>query len=167
MTFGTPSYRWLLVRDSELKGEIIGFANWSLQSSTSDNEEPWIWPEGTRLEILDQWAQRFEGAKLKVLGDEPCHLLAFIATDPDHEHRAAMILIKWALDQYSNDRTSAYLESTPVAWALYTRLGITAEVKISMTFLDGSAYEEAGLLIRPDSRVASQRRAYVKNNCAL
>lgn len=135
-----------------MEGEIIGFANWSLQSSTSDNEEPWIWLVGARLEILDEWAQRFEGAKLKVLGDEPCHLLAFIATDPDHEHRAAMILINWALDRYSNDRTSAYLEGTPAAWALYTRLGFTPEVKISTTFLDGSAYQEVGFLIRPDRR---------------
>ena len=152
-----PHTAVLLVQDSELEGEIISFAKWSLPSSTSDNEAPWIWPEGTRFDILDQWTQRVEDAKSKVLGDEPCYRLAFIATDPDHERRgAATILIKWALDRCSKDKISAYLESTPVAGALYTRLGFTPEEKISITFPDGSAYEEVGFLFRPDNGVASQ-----------
>ncbi|MCJ1344462.1 hypothetical protein MMC31_002665 [Peltigera leucophlebia] len=151
-----PHTAVLLVQDSELEGEIISFAKWSLPSSTSDNEAPWIWPEGTRFDILDQWTQRVEGAKSKVLGDEPCYRLAFIATDPDHQRRgAATMLIKWALDQCSKDKTSAYLESTPVAWALYTRLGFTPEEKISMTFPDKSSYKEVGFLCRPDKGVAS------------
>ena len=146
----------LLVQDSELESEIICFAKWSLPSSTSENEAPWIWPEGTRLDILDQWTQKVEGAKSKVLGDEPCYRLAFIATDPNYERRgAATILIKWALDRCSKDKKPAYLESTPVAWTLYTRLGFTPEENMLMTFPDGSAYEEVGFLFRPDKEVAS------------
>lgn len=149
-----PHTAVLLVQDSELEGEIISFAKWSLPSSTSDNEAPWIWPVGTELDILHQWTQRVEGAKSKVLGDEPCYHLSFLATDPDHERRgAATILIKWGLDRCSEDKTSAYLESTPVASALYTRLGFTPEEKISMTFPDGSEYEEVGFLFRPDKGV--------------
>lgn len=151
-----PHTAVLLVQDSELEGEIISFAKWNLPSSTSDNEAPWIWPEGTRLDILDQWTQMVDGAKSKVLGDEPCYRLAFIATDPEHERRgAATILIKWALDRCIEDKTSAYLESTLVAWALYTRLGFTPQEKVPMTFPDGSVYEEVGFLFRPDKGVAS------------
>ncbi|MCJ1280204.1 hypothetical protein MMC21_008031 [Puttea exsequens] len=150
-----PHTAVLLVQDNELEGEIISFAKWSLPSSTSDNEAPWIWPEGTRLDILDQWTQRVEGASSKVLGDESCYRLHFIATHPDHERRgAATILITWALDRCRKDEKLAYLESTSVAWPLYTRLGFTPGEKISMTFQDGSAYEEVGYLFRPQKGIS-------------
>ena len=146
-----PHTRMLVVQDSELEGEIISFAKWSLPSSTSDNEVPWSWPEGTRFDLLEQWTQRAEGAKSRVLKDEPCYTLDTIATDPKHERRgAATILIKWGLDQCSQDKTSAYLESTPFAWALYTRLGFNPGERISMVLPDGSVYEEVGFLFRPD-----------------
>ena len=58
------------------------------------------------------------------------------------------MLIRWALDKCSADGIPAYLESTAVASALYTRLGFKAEEKISMRFQDGSVYEEVGYLFR-------------------
>lgn len=142
----------LLVQDSEMEDKIISFAKWSLPSSTADNEAPWIWPEGTRLDVLDQWTQKVEVTKSKVLGDEPCYRLDFIATDPDHERRgAATMLIKWVLDRCNKDKASAYLESTPVACTLYTRLRFKPEGEISMTLPDGSVYEEVGFLFRPEN----------------
>ena len=164
----------LLVQDTELNHETISFAKWSLPASTSENESPWKWPEGTRHDILDQWTERVENAKKKVLGDDCCYRttsmfcnppqpktmyaplaynilgLAFIATHPQHERRgAATMVIKWALDKCSKERIPAYLEATPKSWALYKKLGFTLEERISMTFDDGSVYEEIGYLFRP------------------
>ena len=61
----------LLVKDTELNDEPISFAKWNLPSSTSENEAPWRWPEGTRLDILGPWTEKVEGAAKHVLGDEP------------------------------------------------------------------------------------------------
>ena len=72
----------LLVQDTELNNETIGFAKWSLPSSTFENEAPWIWPEGTRLDILDQWTERVEMAKKRVLGDERSYRTTFILLLP-------------------------------------------------------------------------------------
>ncbi len=63
----------LLVRDTDLNDEVISYAKWSLPSSTSGNEAPWIWPEGTRLDILNQWTEKVDRAKKKILGDERCY----------------------------------------------------------------------------------------------
>ncbi|KAI4212494.1 MAG: hypothetical protein LQ351_004746 [Letrouitia transgressa] len=68
-----PHIAVLLVKDAELNDETISFAKWSLPSSTSENEAPWIWPEGTRLDILDHWTEKVEGAKGNVLKDETCY----------------------------------------------------------------------------------------------
>ena len=66
------------------------------------------------------------------------------------------MLIKWALDRCIQERIPAYLESTPVAWTLYQRLGFTPEERISMTFEDGSVYEEVGYLFRPGAELTKQ-----------
>ena len=62
------------------------------------------------------------------------------------------MLVKWALERCTKENVPAYLESTPVASALYQRLGFTQEQRISMTFEDGSRYEEVGYLFRPSDR---------------
>lgn len=59
------------------------------------------------------------------------------------------MLIAWGLDKCVRERISAYLESTFIAEALYRRLGFTRKERISMTFEDGSLYEEVGYLFRP------------------
>ncbi|KAL9611614.1 MAG: hypothetical protein Q9167_003729 [Letrouitia subvulpina] len=145
-----PHIAVLLVKDTELNDETISFAKWGLPSSTPENEAPWIWPEGTRFDILNYWTEKVESAKENGLKDKSCYRLAYIATHPFHERRgAATMLIRWALDRCIKERVPAYLESTPTAWALYQRLGFTPKETISMTFDDGSVYEEVGYLFRP------------------
>ena len=152
-----PHMAVLLVQESQSNGEVISFAKWSLPLSTPYNESPWRWPEGTRLDILDQWTQRVESAHKEILGNKPFYHLSFIGTDPKHERRgAATMLIKWALDRCSHDGKSAYLESTSTAYDLYMRLGFTPKTKISMVLPDGSTYEEIGFLFQPGKDVAKE-----------
>lgn len=69
--------------------------------------------------------------------------LSFIGTHPDWERRgAASMLIRWAIQKCCEEHYHAYLESTPVASALYLRLGFVPTDKISMSLDDGSVYEE-------------------------
>lgn len=78
--------------------------------------------------------------------------LAYTATHPFHQRRgASTMLIKWALDRCAKEGVPAYLESTSIASALYQRLGFTPKERISMTFDDGSIYEEIGYLFRPNT----------------
>jgi len=60
----------VLVKDGD---EIISFAKWvdPIREGESYEEPPWHWPEGTRLDILDDWTGRVEKASDEVLGSRP------------------------------------------------------------------------------------------------
>ena len=62
-----------LIRDTELNNETISFARWNLPSSTNENETPWLWPEGTRMDLLETWSQRVEETKDDIVGDQVCY----------------------------------------------------------------------------------------------
>lgn len=67
-----PQIAVLVVRD---EGQIISFAKWSLPIFETDTyvEEPWIWPEGTNLQVLSDWTEKIEAAQDKVLGKLPSY----------------------------------------------------------------------------------------------
>lgn len=66
-----PKIAVLVVRD---QNEIISFAKWSLPVLETETyvEAPWLWPEGTNYAILDEWTEKVEAAKQRVLGNTPC-----------------------------------------------------------------------------------------------
>lgn len=68
-----PHIAVLVVRDTELDDEAISYAKWSFPSSTSETEAPWLWPDGTRFDILDEWTKKLGEADEKVMGDERCY----------------------------------------------------------------------------------------------
>ena len=68
-----PKIAVLVVRDDD---EVISFAKWSLpvlEEGETYVEAPWLWPEGTNWEVLDQWAGVVESAKDRVIGEVPCY----------------------------------------------------------------------------------------------
>ena len=76
--------------------------------------------------------------------------LTYIATHPKYQRRGtAKMLTKWGLDRCRREKIPAYLESTLVAKALYEELGFESKEKISITFEDGSMYEEYGCVFQP------------------
>jgi len=84
-----PKTSVLVVRDSDLgkdvqneepdtsdgSGEIISFAKWShpILEGEEHSEPPWVWPEGTRMDILEKWGNKLEEAQEKVLSGAPCY----------------------------------------------------------------------------------------------
>jgi hypothetical protein len=56
-------------------GRIISFAKWihPVAEGESYTETPWVWPEGTLVEVLDAWTRKVEEAEEKVLGHSPCY----------------------------------------------------------------------------------------------
>ena len=63
----------LVARDPDLNNELVSYAEWALPTTTSDNEPPWKFPQGTRFDILETWTEKVESAKAKTLGDKPCY----------------------------------------------------------------------------------------------
>ena len=55
--------------------KVISFAKWSLPARQGDmcTEAQWSWPEGTNLEVLEEWAGVVEDAKGRVMGEEACY----------------------------------------------------------------------------------------------
>ena len=73
-----PHTMVLIVKDTQVCNEVITYGKWSLPTSTSANEAPWIWPEGTRLDVLDEWTEKVESAKDKTLKHQNCYRRSFL-----------------------------------------------------------------------------------------
>ena len=74
-----PNIAVLVVRDDEnIHKEVISFAKWSLPIMDGEVyvEAPWLWPEGTNWEALDQWTGIVESAKERVVGKEACYRMS-------------------------------------------------------------------------------------------
>lgn len=78
-----PHIAVLVIRDVDLqdssseRSNIISYAKWSLPSSSPDNETPWEWPEGTRLDILEDLKRRLAEVERRVLGDDPSYRMRY------------------------------------------------------------------------------------------
>lgn len=70
-----PKTAVLVVRDRNLNDEIISFAKWHLPVLDGERyEEPaWVWPEGTEIGVLDEWTERIEEARRRVVGEGACY----------------------------------------------------------------------------------------------
>lgn len=81
-----PKISVLVVRDvridkasieghSQDNKHTIAFAKWihPVEPDEDYTEPAWVWPDGTRLDVLDAWTQQVENAERKVLGDSPCY----------------------------------------------------------------------------------------------
>ncbi|KAI3318493.1 hypothetical protein HD806DRAFT_511806 [Xylariaceae sp. AK1471] len=147
----------------DTQAPIVAFAKWSHPVTSEDNyvEPPWIWPEGTRLEVLNSWAEKTEKAQSEALGDAPCYRLAFMGTDPSHgKQGAASLLLQWGIDQCKRHRVPGYLESTVEAAAFYEKrgfksVGIIAQ-DISPDHSDKyEVYQETIFVFFPNAEVSS------------
>ncbi|OTA55559.1 putative GNAT family acetyltransferase [Hypoxylon sp. EC38] len=132
------------------QGKTIAFAKWAHPVSIDEGytEPHWIWPTGTDLKILGDWAKKTEEAQCHTIGDCPCYRLTFIGTDPDYERRgAATMMVRWGMNQCKKNCVPAYLESTLEAASFYRKLGFEAVEKISLQYESGNSnisqvYEE-------------------------
>lgn len=70
-----PQWAVLVVCDDT--GKIISFAKWRRPIPESEwgvyVEAPWKWPEGTRLDVLEEWTWKVEEAGERLLGRTPCY----------------------------------------------------------------------------------------------
>jgi hypothetical protein len=57
------------------EGKVISFAKWSHPIDDGEDyvESPWVWPEGTNLEVLENWGKEIDEAYERVLGATPCY----------------------------------------------------------------------------------------------
>ncbi|OJD27788.1 hypothetical protein ACJ73_00811 [Blastomyces percursus] len=149
-----PQWVVLVIRDGN---EVISFAKWKRPVlDASYVEVPWRWPEGTRMDVLNEWTKKVDDACSRAIGDTPCYCLSFIGTHPKHGGRgAASMLIRWGLERSASENVPIQLESTIVAWPLYEKLGFEENERIQMQ-LEGVGekgqsvlYEELCLLRWP------------------
>lgn len=59
----------------QVRGLIVAFAKWSHPVFKGEDymEPPWLWPEGTNLDVLEGWTGKTEEAQEKALGQTPCY----------------------------------------------------------------------------------------------
>lgn len=64
----------LVVRETEADNQIISFAKWDLpQRSEGIFQAEITWPESCRQEYLDEYYEKAESAKNRVVGNKPCY----------------------------------------------------------------------------------------------
>ncbi|KAL3420885.1 urea carboxylase [Phlyctema vagabunda] len=118
-------------------GEVKGFAKWDLPTHEKSLLEDITWPEGSVLKFLDEYTEKAEEAKERVVGKNPCYRLTFVAVDPKFQGRGiGASLTHWGLSRAEEELMPVYLESTVTAAKLYSRLGFVA--------LDGFCMEIPG-----------------------
>ncbi|OTB00275.1 hypothetical protein M426DRAFT_324423 [Hypoxylon sp. CI-4A] len=140
-----PKTTVLVVREES--GQAVAFAKWAHPVTPDEDyvEPPWIWPEGTNMEVLEGWTKKTEEAQQKALGETPCYRLTFIGTDPLYERRgAASQLVGWGMQQCEMHNVPAYLESTLEAAAFYGKQGFAEVETFSMEIpcIEGNGSEQ-------------------------
>ncbi|KAF4277496.1 hypothetical protein KXW98_005381 [Aspergillus fumigatus] len=148
-----PQWEVLVAREAD--DRVVSFAKWCLplSESTVYEEEPWVWPEGTNMAILNGWAKKVEQAAKEIMGKTPCYRLSFIATDPSYALRGAgSLLVNWGIERSKEENIPIALESTLDAVPFYQRLGFQTEARISMP-LEGIGKDESILPLLPEQLV--------------
>ncbi|KAH3147362.1 hypothetical protein LV164_004197 [Aspergillus fumigatus] len=128
-----PQWEVLVAREAD--DRVVSFAKWCLplSESTVYEEEPWVWPEGTNMAILNAWVKKVEQAAKEIMGKTPCYRLSFIATDPSYALRGAgSLLVNWGIERSKEENIPIALESTLDAVPFYQRLGFQTEARVSM-----------------------------------
>ncbi len=64
----------MVVRDTEADNQIISFAKWVLPtvSEAAHPAEP-PWPKDCREDLLNQYREKADAVKSRVVGDQPCY----------------------------------------------------------------------------------------------
>ena len=62
----------LVVRDPEADNQIIGFAKWDLPTVRKSNSDI-TWPEGCQQQYLDEYHEKADAVKNRVMGNKPCY----------------------------------------------------------------------------------------------
>jgi hypothetical protein len=64
----------LVVRDTDADNQIISFAKWDLPGLSKGVHHPGVtWPKDCRQEFLNEYHEKAEAAKTRVIGDRPCY----------------------------------------------------------------------------------------------
>ncbi|KUJ06156.1 putative GNAT family acetyltransferase [Mollisia scopiformis] len=127
------------MQEDEVNGKVISFSKWGHPvHEGEDNTEPmWVWPEGSNIKLLDEWAHKTDVAYKVALGQTPCYRLSFLGTDPLYERRgAASLMLQWGINQCKKDNALAYLESTVETRPLYEKNGFV-RVEALSTSING------------------------------
>jgi len=68
----------IVVRDTEYGTRILGFAKWDLPGLRKDAPQLDVtWPNDCRREYLDEYYEKAEATKHRVIGDKPCYRKRF------------------------------------------------------------------------------------------
>lgn len=66
-----PGKALMVVRDSETS-RIVSFAKWDLPGPARHHADV-TWPDGCQQQFLDEYYEKAEAAKKRVMGDTPCY----------------------------------------------------------------------------------------------
>ena len=66
-----PSKALVVVRDTETT-RIVSFAKWDLPGPASQHADV-MWPDGCQQQLVDEYYEKAEAAKKRVMGDAPCY----------------------------------------------------------------------------------------------
>jgi hypothetical protein len=66
-----PGKALMIVRDTETE-KIVSFAKWDLPGSAKHHADA-TWPDGCQQRFLDEYYEKAEAAKKRVVADTPCY----------------------------------------------------------------------------------------------
>lgn len=90
-----PGKALMVVRETETNG-IVSFAKWDLPCLARVHVEV-TWPEGCQQRFLDEYYEKAEAAKKRVVGETPCYCKSCVFSSilPSfYSHASILLLIK-------------------------------------------------------------------------
>ncbi|KAF1998105.1 hypothetical protein P154DRAFT_263009 [Amniculicola lignicola CBS 123094] len=168
-----PAWRYVLATHDSGHGHarVVGYAGWVVprqvneqehgkdENSTGNHVKPEagtedaaIFPPGMDVEVFKHTMEIIERTRKELLGDNENNVwnLCSLAVDPEFQGRSiASNLVTWGLERADKDHVPAYLESTPAAVRVYTRLGFK-ELKKLHVLKDNKSHNLTVMLRTPD-----------------
>lgn len=162
--FADPSVRLLVVEDdATTPPTVVGFAKWSCPrpegtpAPAPRTEEQVMgreWPPGADLELARAFLWGMEKKRREVMGDRRFWFLHILVVRPEYQGRGAgRLMIRWGIDRADAEGLPCYVDSTPVAKAVYKRYGFEEVDRLVIEKADhGGEDLVETMMVRPAKR---------------
>ncbi|TDZ27371.1 putative transcriptional regulatory protein [Colletotrichum spinosum] len=116
--------------DTTGRARIAAFAKWDLSMPDQRGRRYPPWCDDMPRDVCDEFIQREEAERKRVMGDEKHYYLDTVATHPDYQRRGAgSMLVKWGCERADEDGVGAYVDASKAGAPLYQRHGFVDESK--------------------------------------
>ncbi|KAF6796489.1 GNAT family [Colletotrichum sojae] len=114
--------------DDRGRPRIAAFAKWDMSMPEDRGRRYPPWHEDMPGDVCDEFMQREERERRRVMGDEKHYYLDTVATHPNYQRRGCgAMLVRWGCDLADQNGVGAYVDASKAGAPLYEKCGFVDE----------------------------------------